>query len=426
MPSLGVRMENELKLMLIADFRSPHALGWLDVVSTSLAYEVHAISTHYCKRPPNVHSFHVFPLDFARLKFWINKFTFLKGIFFKVTKHINVDKNPDFRFFQIFKQIEKTQPKLIKIINEIKPDVIHGLRIPFEGILASEVCPENVPLVLSVWGNDFTLFGQSKKIANKISSALSKTSFLHTDSANDILLAHQLGFDVNKNSAVFAANGGLDLSKLPTDLDGKNFRQTLNANEDHDFVISPRAVGPYINTEAFLNAIPLCLAINPKIKFILIAVKGVTHLESIIDKLKIRDNVILTNYVSPELLRLYLKISKVMVSPSTHDGTPITLLESMGIGTFPVVGDLPSIREWIVDGKNGILINSLSADSIAHGILKSLNDVELRKNAAIENYDIVLNRASRKALESSIKFLYSATLNNKCIKNIDLNIKMNG
>ena len=169
----------------------------------------------------------------------------------------------------------------------------------------------------------------------------------------------------------------------------------------------------------------MCLAINPKIKFILIAVKGVTHLENIIDKLKIRDNVILTNYVSPESLRLYLKISKVMVSPSTHDGTPITLLESMSMGTFPVVSDLPSIREWIVDGKNGILIDSLSSDSIAHGILKSLNDVELCKNAAIENYDIVLNRASRKALESSIKFLYSATLNNKCIKNINLNVKMN-
>jgi glycosyltransferase involved in cell wall biosynthesis len=424
LPSMGVRMENELRLLLIADFRSPHALGWLDVVSTSLAYEVHAISTHYCKKPSNVHSFHVFPLDFARLKSWINRVAFLKGIFFKVTKRINVGTNPDFRFFQIFKQIEKTKPNLIKIINEIKPDVIHALRIPFEGILASEVCPENVPLVLSVWGNDFTLFGQSKKIASKISSALSKTSFLHTDSANDIFLAHQLGFGANKNSAVFAANGGLDLLKLPTDLEGKNFRQTLNVNEDHDFVISPRAVGPYINTEAFLNAIPLCLAINPKIKFILISVKGVTHLESIIDKLKIRENIILTNYISPELLRLYLKISKVMVSPSTHDGTPITLLESMGIGTFPVVGDLPSIREWIVDGKNGILINSLPADSIAHGILKSLNDVELRKAAAIENYDIVVSRASRKSLEAKVKALYYEALTSKSIKNT--NVELNG
>ena len=207
MPFVGVWMENELRVLLIADFRSPHALGWLDVVSTSLSHEVHAISTHYCKRPPNVHSFHVFPLDFAKLKLWINKFAFLKGIFFKVTKRINVGTNPDFRFFQIFKQIEKTKPKLIKLINEIKPDIIHGLRIPFEGILASEVCPATIPLVLSVWGNDFTLFGQSKKIANKISSALAKTSFLHTDAANDIFLAQQLGFDAKKKSAVFAANG---------------------------------------------------------------------------------------------------------------------------------------------------------------------------------------------------------------------------
>lgn len=417
---MGIRLEDDLKLMLIADFRSPHALGWLDVVITSLTYEVHVISTHYCKRPPKVHSFHVFPLDFAILKLWINKVTFLKGIFLKITKHINVGTNPDFRFYQIFKQIEKAKPKLIKIIDEIKPDVVHGLRIPFEGILASEVCPESIPLVLSVWGNDFTLFGQSKKIASKISTALSKTSFLHTDSANDIFLAHQLGFDADKKSAVFAANGGLNLLNMPNDSDGMNFRRTLNIDEDYDLVISPRAVGPYINTEVFLNAIPLCLAINPKIKFIVIAVKGVTHLENIIDKLKMRDNVILTNYITPELLRLYLKISKVMVSPSTHDGTPITLLEAMALGTFPVIGDLPSIREWIVDGRNGILINSLSSDSIAQGILKSLNDVELRKTAAIENYNIVVSRATRKSLEASVKSMYDEALKRKIIKNTNI------
>ena len=41
------------------------------------------------------------------------------------------------------------------------------------------------------------------------------------------------------------------------------------------------------------------------------------------------------------------------VSPSTHDGTPNTLLEGMACGSFPIVGDLESLREWIEPGLTG-------------------------------------------------------------------------
>ena len=41
-------------------------------------------------------------------------------------------------------------------IAALQPDVVHALRIPFEGIIAAEaVMNLEVPLVTSVWGNDF-------------------------------------------------------------------------------------------------------------------------------------------------------------------------------------------------------------------------------------------------------------------------------
>ena len=42
--------------------------------------------------------------------------------------------------------------------------------------------------------------------------------------------------------------------------------------------------------------------------------------------------------------------ARVAVSPSTHDGTPNTLLEAMSCGSFPVAGDIESLREWIEPG----------------------------------------------------------------------------
>jgi glycosyltransferase involved in cell wall biosynthesis len=58
-----------------------------------------------------------------------------------------------------------------------------------------------------------------------------------------------------------------------------------------------------------------------------------------------------------ELAELFRK-AQISVSPTTHDGTPNTLLEAMACGSFPVAGDLDSIREWITPGVNGLLVDS--------------------------------------------------------------------
>ena len=62
------------------------------------------------------------------------------------------------------------------------------------------------------------------------------------------------------------------------------------------------------------------------------------------------------------------------ISAAIHDGTPNSVLESMALGCVPVVGDIESLREWIVDGENGLLMNPNNPSSIATGILRALRD----------------------------------------------------
>jgi glycosyltransferase involved in cell wall biosynthesis len=83
----------------------------------------------------------------------------------------------------------------------------------------------------------------------------------------------------------------------------------------------------------------------------------------------------------------------VLVSPSTHDGTPNTLLEGMACGCFPVAGDLESIREWITPGVNGLLVDPSNPDSLADAILSALDQPELRARAAEQNQRIIADRA---------------------------------
>ena len=94
----------------------------------------------------------------------------------------------------------------------------------------------------------------------------------------------------------------------------------------------------------------------------------------------------------PQLADLF-RSAQVVVSPTTHDGTPNSLLEALACGCFPVAGDLDSIREWITPGRNGLLVDATNPPALADAILRALNDPALRQTAAAINAEIIAQRA---------------------------------
>jgi glycosyltransferase involved in cell wall biosynthesis len=95
---------------------------------------------------------------------------------------------------------------------------------------------------------------------------------------------------------------------------------------------------------------------------------------------------------APSMAALFRRAS-VSVSPSTHDGTPNTLLEAMACGCFPIAGDLPSIREWLQDGDNGLLIDPADPQALAAAVVRALEDDGLRQKAAEANRRLIAERA---------------------------------
>jgi glycosyltransferase involved in cell wall biosynthesis len=102
-----------------------------------------------------------------------------------------------------------------------------------------------------------------------------------------------------------------------------------------------------------------------------------------------------------------------MVSPSTHDGTPNSLLEAMACGTFPVCGDLESIREWINHGENGLLVDPTNPTALADGIVWALKDSAMRKQAAKINAQIVAERADYERNMERAKAFYQSLLSRR-------------
>lgn len=87
-------------------------------------------------------------------------------------------------------------------------------------------------------------------------------------------------------------------------------------------------------------------------------------------------------------------MSQVFVSPSVHDGTPNSLLETMACGCFPVVGNIEFMREWIQTGVNGLLADATDARSIADAIVLAIRQPALRADAAKINAALIAERAA--------------------------------
>jgi glycosyltransferase involved in cell wall biosynthesis len=78
----------------------------------------------------------------------------------------------------------------------------------------------------------------------------------------------------------------------------------------------------------------------------------------------------------------------------------------MTLGCLPVVGDIDSLREWIENGRNGILVNPRDPKSIAEGIVEGIRNTILRQQALLINQEIIRERVDANKVRLTIRDFY--------------------
>lgn len=295
-----------------------------------------------------------------------------------------------------------------QMITDISPDLVHAMRIPFEGILAAKATPARYPLMISVWGNDFTLFaGSNPLIAEQTRKALQRADALHSDCLRDMRLAIQeQGFRPDKLSIVLPSAGGIRTSVFYPEPDPE-FRHQLSIPDGAPVVVNPRGFRAYVRNEVFFQAIPLVLKKRPDTIFVCPGMQANPLAEKWVAALAIKENVRLIPVASHDQMANLFRMSQITVSPSQHDGTPNSLLEAMACGCFPVAGDIESVREWIIDKENGLLCDPTNKDSIAEALLRAIEDERLRTNAVARNLRLVTERAEYEDVMSKAEEFYN-------------------
>jgi glycosyltransferase involved in cell wall biosynthesis len=306
-------------------------------------------------------------------------------------------------------ELQRYVQKARQLITQLSPDIVHAMRIPFEGILAAKAAPAEMPLLISIWGNDLTLFANYNPIiARQTAQTLKRTDALHCDCHRDFSLAtREWNFNSEKPATILPGAGGIQTSLFHSGEADLMLRSQLNIPDDVPVIINPRGFRAYVRNDAFFLAIPRILRKSPKAVFICSSMQGNPVAKKWVRRLAIEDSVRLLPAVPRERMADLFRLASISVSPSFHDGTPNTLLEAMACGCFPIAGDIESVREWITDGVNGLLCDPTDPESLALAITRALGDIGMRNTAREHNVRLIAERAEYgKVMQQAEEFYF--------------------
>jgi glycosyltransferase involved in cell wall biosynthesis len=365
-----------MKILFVVDARSPIAQNWIRHF-VQRGDQVYIASTFACPAGVDfpIKGLEIIPVAFSALK--------------KADQHPGSASARTLGLRTVFRQwfgpltIRRAAQRLRGFIEQVKPDLIHAMRIPYEGMLAADSSTGR-PLIVSTWGNDFTLHAPSTRLMLHYTRwTMQVADALHADCHRDLRLAREWGFGVEKPGLVIPGNGGVrsDIFYPPA------------KPVEEPVVINPRGFRPYVRNDTFFKAIPLVLAKQPNAKFLFASMAGEPQAAQWIRELNISNAVELLAPLPHAKMAEVFRRAQIVASPSIHDGTPNTLLEGIACGCFPVAGDLESIREWITPDENGLVFDSNNPRSIANSILSALENKNLREKAAGLNREIIATRA---------------------------------
>jgi glycosyltransferase involved in cell wall biosynthesis len=383
-----------VRILYIADIRSATTHGWTSWF-VDQGHEVHVISLAPGE-PVKGTTTHMVPLMFSSVarssrpgpgapavSRWIRRLLERSSLE-KLPAHVwwgTVAPADTFRLAR----------RITRIAAEVRPDIVHALRIPVEGELATSI--RDRPVILSVWGDDFTLWAARFRLHRILTCrALRRADALFADCERDIALARQLGLPSAAPAAVVPGGGGIQSELFHPGPSDPSFRHRLGIPIDVPFVVNPRG---YHGLRVFLGAAERVLEIRPDLAFVVLGVSSSGSHRKWVTRAGTLSRVMMPGRLSHADMAELFRQSAVHVSAGLHDGTPNTLLEGMACGSFPVYTDLPSIREWLEPGRNGLLYRAGDSEALANAMVEALDNERLRRRAIDYNLDLVRRRAAR-------------------------------
>ncbi|GAB4307712.1 MAG: glycosyltransferase [Phototrophicales bacterium] len=293
--------------------------------------------------------------------------------------------------------------RLVRLIKRLKPDIIHTLEFQHAGYLtlqAREYFGDDFPTwIASSWGNDLYLFGRLQAHESRIRKMLSYVDYYIADCERDIPLAQKYGFEGTILGA-FPGGGGYHLQTLPTleTLEKPSQRKTILIKGRHSFA------GRALNA---LTAIRQCQDVLRDYDIVIYFATEDVLIETELLQQETGLNIRVFRNSDHEKWLELLSQARVNIGVSISDGAPLSMLESLLVGTFPIQTHTACADEWLIDGETGIIIkDERNVDEIAQAIRRAVTDDDLVDRAAERNQQIARKRLDFNKIREQVVAMY--------------------
>lgn len=292
------------------------------------------------------------------------------------------------------------------LVKKIKPEILHTGYVLNDGIVGA--FSGFHPVLLMPYGSDI-LIEPERSLLRKmiIKYAIQKADMITCDCEtvkNKII--QMTGFEGNK---IVTFPWGIELDKFyPDPRESVRIREKLEWN-DKKILIMNRAFEPVYGIQYFIEALPEILSEEPTTRVILIG-SGIleNQIRSLVSELRLGNVIKFIGQIPIEEMPDYLNAADVYVSTSLSDGTSLSLLEAMACALPVVVTEIPSNKEWVINGQNGFLVAPKNPSEVSKRVLTLLKNSNFREEMGQKNLAIAKDKADWDKNVDKLEVIYKS------------------
>jgi glycosyltransferase involved in cell wall biosynthesis len=244
--------------------------------------------------------------------------------------------------------------KIKDILEKERPEVIHihqANSYAFYSLLANR--KYNIPNVLSPWGSDILILPEK----NFLMRQMVKYNLKHAD-----LITLEAFFEAKVVREL--------LGKIKKDIRLINFGiyddyfveiEEILKNKEN-IVFSSRLHKKLYRIDEIIRAFGRIIKEKPYLNWrLVIAGEGeeTPKLKKLVYDNNLHERVEFIGWLEKEELKKWYLKSKIFVSIPVSDGVPFSVLEAMACGCLPVVSNVPSVLEFLIEGLNGVVAENI-------------------------------------------------------------------
>ena len=318
-----------------------------------------------------------------------------------------------------FKNDRAAYRKLIEIIREFKPDIVHthASKAGALGRKAAKKC--GVPIIVHTFhGHVFhSYFNKLKShLVQFIERRLSKITTAIVTISNQQKQEICFDYGICPEEKTYVVPLGFDLTKFKRSAEMRLAKQLeLGLNNTIPTIAIIGRLVPIKNHSFFIKVIERISALSDSHFTVLIVGDGTErkNIENQIQHLALKPGQSIRLIGWEKDIASFNNCVDIICLSSDNEGTPVSLIEAQA-GSIPVIStNVGGVQDILLDGETGFIIEKGNLEDYAEKLLDLINDEKKRLKMSQNGWNFVQQKFSKETLASNMSILYHKLLNNK-------------